>query len=131
VDYSSPETGKALETIFNERFGADALKAIKADLKATEDKSKKEAAAVSKTVAPESEAQDPGELAKILFARLADAEPMGEPELAKLADARAQAIVSELSEAGKIPTERVQVKPSTALEKGDAVTAALNLEARR
>jgi hypothetical protein len=128
VDFSSPETGKALEAIFNERFGADALKAIKADLKATEDKSKKEAAAVSKTVAPESEAQDPGELAKILFARLADAEPMGEPELAKLADARAQAIVSELSEAGRIPTERVQVKPSTALEKADAVTAALTLE---
>ena len=101
VDYSSPETGKALEAIFTERFGSDALKAIKTDLKATEDKTKKEAAAEGKTAAPESEVRDPGQLAKILFARLAEAEPMGEPELAKLADARAQAIVSELSEAGK------------------------------
>jgi Domain of Unknown Function (DUF748) len=131
VDYSSPETGKALEAIFIERFGSDALKAIKADLKAAEGKAKKEAAAESKTAAPESEATDPGQLAKIFFARLADAEPMGELDLVKLADARAQAIVSELSEAGKIPTERIQVKPSAALEKGDAVTAALNLEARR
>jgi hypothetical protein len=131
VDYSGPETGKALEAIFTDRFGVDPLKAVKADMKAAEDKSKKEAAAEGKTAAPESEAKDPGQLAKILFARLADAEPVGDSELAKLADARAQAIVSELTEAGQISAERVQVKPSVPLEKGDAVTAALSLEPMR
>jgi hypothetical protein len=126
VDYGGPETEKALEGIFTERFGADALKVVKADMKAAEDKSKKDAAAEGKTPTPES--GDPGQLSKILFARLVDAEPVGDSDLAKLADARAKAIVSELTVAGQIPAERVQVNPSTAMEKGDAATAALTLE---
>jgi hypothetical protein len=129
VDYSSPETQKALEAMFVQRFGADALKVLKAELKAAEDKGKKEAAA--KGAAAAAEPKDPGQLAKILFARLADAEPVGDPELAQLADARSQAIVAELSGPDGIPAQRVEVKPSLALEKKDPPTAALNLEAGR
>jgi hypothetical protein len=128
VDFGSPETGKALEAIFIERFGLDALKTIKADWKASEDMSKKEAAE-RKTAAAEPEAKETRQLAKIIFARLADAEAVGGAELTQLADARAQAIVSELSEGGQIQAERIEVKPSVALEKGGAVTAALNLKA--
>jgi len=126
VDYSSPETQKALEAMFVQRFGADALNVLKAELKAAEDKAKKDAAA-----APAAEPKDPGQLAKILFARLADAEPIGDPELAQLADARSQAIVAELSGPDGIPAERVEVKPPAVLEKKDPPSAALNLEAGR
>ena len=80
---------------------------------------------------PVSEAEDLGQLAKILFARLVDVEPVDHSELARLADARAQAIVSELTEAGQIPAERVQVKSSAAMDKGGAVTAELTLDARQ
>ncbi len=38
VDFSSPETGKALEALFAQRFGADALQALKAELKAADEK---------------------------------------------------------------------------------------------
>jgi flagellar motor protein MotB len=49
----------------------------------------------------------------------------------KLADARAQAIVAELTDAGQLPTERIEVKPSAADDKKGSVSAALSLEARR
>ena len=35
VDYSSPEAGKALEALFTERFGGEALKTLKAELLAS------------------------------------------------------------------------------------------------
>ncbi|PKN29677.1 MAG: hypothetical protein CVU64_07105, partial [Deltaproteobacteria bacterium HGW-Deltaproteobacteria-21] len=54
VDYGSPETGKALEVMFSDRFGADALKTLKAELKAIE-KVRKEEAVKNKAVAEEAE----------------------------------------------------------------------------
>ena len=66
-----------------------------------------------------------------MFARLGEAEPIGEPELTRLAEARSQAIVAELSEAGQIPAERIGVKPPVAVDKKDAVSASLHLEAGR
>jgi hypothetical protein len=131
VDFGSSDTGKTLEAMFAERFGSDALKALKDEQKAAEDKAKKEAAAKGAASAAEGEPRDPGQLAKTMFARLADAEPIGDPELTQLADARAQAIVAEVSAAGQIPAERIEVKPSAAVDKKDSVSAALNLEAGR
>ncbi len=133
ADYSSPEIGKALEAMFTERFGADALKAIQAEMKAADDNAKKIAAAKAAEAAPEGEARDPGRLAKTLFTRLADAEPIGEPEMAGLAAARSQAIATELSGPGGVPAERVVLNPPAAMEKEKEVppTAVLNLEAAR
>ena len=132
VDFSSPETGKALEAMFSERFGADALKALKAEQKAAFEKAKKDAAAAKTSGGtPAVVEEDPGQLAKNLFGRLAEAEPADDAALAKLADARAQAIVAELSAAGQIPADRIEVKPSAADDKKDSVSAALNLEAGR
>jgi len=132
VDFSSLETGKAIEAMFSERFGADALKGLKAEQKAAFEKAKKDAASAKTsggaTAAVE---EDPGQFAKTLFGRLAEAEPADDDALTKLADARSQAIVAELSAAGQIPAERIEVKPSAADEKKDAVSAALNLEANR
>ena len=131
VDFGSPETGKALEAMFAERFGSDALKALKDEQKAAEDKAKKEAAAKGAASAAEGESRDPGQLAKAMFARLAESEPIGDPELTQLAEARAQAIVAELGEAGRIPAERIVVKPPAAVDRKDPVSAVLSLEAGR
>jgi hypothetical protein len=129
VDFGSPETGKALETMFATRFGADALKALKAEQQAAEEKAKKEAAAKAAAAATAGEPRDPGQLAKAMFARLAESEPVGDPELTRLAEARSQAIVAELSEAGRIAADRIEVKPPVALDKQDPVSAGLHLEA--
>jgi hypothetical protein len=130
VDFSSPETGKALEAMFLERFGADALKSLKDEQKASFEKAKKEAAAGKASAGtPPVVEEDPGQLAKNLFVRLAEAEPADDAALAKLADARAQAILAELSGAGQIPAERIEIKPSAADGNKDGVSAVLGLEA--
>jgi hypothetical protein len=130
VDFSSPETGKALQAMFAERFGADALGTLKAELKAADEKAQRDATAKG-AAAAETGSDDPGRNAKILFDRLAAAEPVDDGALARLADARAQAIVAELGEAGKIPAERIEVKPPAAVDAKEPVSALLNLEAGR
>jgi hypothetical protein len=131
VDFGSPETTKALEILFAERLGAEALKALKAELKAADEKAKKEAAAKGKAAPVETPAEDPGKAAKVLFDRLAAAEPVDDDALVRLGDARAQAVVAELSGPGQIAAERLEAKPAAALDPKDAISAALNLEAGR
>jgi hypothetical protein len=130
VDFSSPETGKALEALFAARFGADALQALKAELTAADEKEKKDAAAKGAAAAPAG-ADDPGRHAKILFERLAAVEPVDDGALTRLADARAQAVVAELGAGGRIPAERLAIKPSAAVDVKDPVSALLDLEAGR
>jgi hypothetical protein len=131
VDFGSPETAKALEALFAERIGAEALKALKAELKAADEKARKEAAAKGKAGPAEAAAEDPGQAAKVLFDRLAAAEPVDDGALARLGDARAQAVIAELSGPGQIAAERLETKPAAALDPKDPVSAALNLEAGR
>ena len=102
-------------------------------MKAAEEKAKKEAAAKSGAASPDSVAQDPGQLAKLHCARLAEGEPIGEPELAGLADARSRAIAAELSGPGAVPPERVVLSPPAAMEKEKELppTAVLNLDVAR
>jgi hypothetical protein len=131
VDFGSPETGKALEAMFAERFGAEALKALTDEQKAAEDKARKETAAKGAASAAEVTPEDPGQLAKAMFARLAASEPIGDPELTQLAEARAQAIVAELVDPGRLPAERIAVKPPAAVDGKEAASASLSLEAGR
>ncbi len=132
VDFSSPETGQALESMFSERFGADALMALKADQEAALEKADKNNAAAKTTggTATATE-EDPGRLVKDLFARLIEVEPVDDAALVKLADARAQAIVAELTHAGQLTSERIKVKPSAPYDDKGEVSAALSLEAGR
>jgi hypothetical protein len=130
VDFSSPETGKALEVMFSERFGADALEALKAKENAALEKAQKEPSAVKAAGGTAAVAEeDPGQFAKNLFARLAEIEPVDDDALVKLSDARARAIVTELTGAGQLAAERIEVKPSVPDKKKDSVSAELNLEA--
>jgi uncharacterized protein involved in outer membrane biogenesis len=126
VDYSGPETLSALEAMFAERFGADSLKAVKADVQAEEEKAKKGETAKGRPV--QASGGDPGRLARRLFKRLAEAQPVDEANLNKLADARAQAIVAELSRQGGIARERIGVRPPAVLDEKGSISAALSLE---
>jgi len=116
VDFTSSATRDALADMFKERFDRKALSAIKDE---------------TKVAAKKSGTEDPGSLAKELFARLVDSEPVPDAELVRLADARAQAVVAALNEAKPIPPERLASKASAAMaQDGDGpVSAALSLEA--
>jgi hypothetical protein len=130
VEFSSPETGKALEVMFSEHFGADALEALKVEQKTSFEKAQKESAAIKTNRATATTAEeDPGKFFENLFERLAEVEPVDDAALVKLADARAQTIVTELTGAGQLAAERIKVKPSAPDEKTDSVSAKLSLEA--
>jgi hypothetical protein len=121
VDYGNPDTVEVLEDMFEERFGSAELKTLKEELKDAEKKAKKDKNGKSET-------KDPGHLGKILYSRLVDAEPVGNPELIKLAGERSQGIMEELAGPGGFPVERIEIKPSTAMTGKDQPTALLNLE---
>jgi hypothetical protein len=113
LDFGSPDTVSILEAMFEAHFGPDALNALKEELKAEE--------AINET-------KDPGQLGKTLFERLADVEPIGTPELMRLADTRANAVLEKISGPGGIPGERIEIKPSVAMARKDNPSAMLNLE---
>lgn len=125
VDWSDPKTGKELEKMFVERFGADPLKTIKEERKEAEKEKKKDPDALKV------ENEDPGRLAKILFARLAEAEPIGEKELTMLARERTDAVMAELGGPDGIPEDHLGIKPPASAGKKDPPSALLNLEPMR
>ncbi|RJR40921.1 MAG: DUF748 domain-containing protein [Desulfobacteraceae bacterium] len=125
-DYSNPKTGKALEAMFKERFGPEPLKNLKRELKDARENAKKE-----ESDPKGKEAEDPWQLAKILYARLEEVEPVDDAALVRLADSRAQAIVGELRERLGISPERLNTLSSVAVEQKDPAAAALSLEIMR
>jgi hypothetical protein len=117
VDFSSSETAEAIEDMFTERFGQDALKALEAELKNRPPK--------------EEQSADAGSTAKRLFARLVEAEPVSEAQFVQLADRRAEAVIAELSGPQGVSAERLTTRTSTALAPKEQVSAALDLEVAR
>ncbi|MBI5550853.1 MAG: DUF748 domain-containing protein [Desulfobacterales bacterium] len=115
LDFSSSETRDALEEMFEERFGEDALEAFEDEMKAAR---------------KEGRAADAGSYAKELFARLLAVESIPDERLVELAQARAQAVTAELSAQG-LPAERFGTREPVALEAAaESVTIALGMEAR-
>jgi uncharacterized protein involved in outer membrane biogenesis len=130
VDYSGPETAKAVEALFVERLGADRLKALKAEQAAALAKARKDAAAAGKSGAAPPVEDDPGRFTKELIGRIERAQPVDDAALVRLADERAAAVVAEVRDVGLIAPERLGVLPPAAMEKTDGpVAAALKLEA--
>jgi hypothetical protein len=113
LDFSNPDTVSILEAMFAAHFGPDALNILKEELKAEEDTS---------------ETRDPGQFGKTLFERLADVEPIGTPELMRLADSRAQAVLEKMSGPGGISVNRIEIKPSVAADRRDNPSALLDLK---
>jgi hypothetical protein len=131
VDYSGPETVKAVEALFAERLGAESLKTLKAEQAAAIAKARKDAVAAGKSGAALQAEDDPGRFTKELIGRIEKAQPVDDAALARLADARAAAVVGEVREQGMIAPERLATLPPAAMEKTDGpVTAALSLEAK-
>jgi hypothetical protein len=113
LDFSNPDTVSILEAMFEAHFGPDALNALKEELKAEE--------AINET-------KDPGQLGKALFERLADVEPVGTPELIRLAGSRAEAVLERMSEPGGISVNRIEIEPPVAVDRRDNPSALLELE---
>jgi len=116
LDFSSSETREVLEEMFSERFGDDALEAF-------EDEAKK--------ARKEGKAADAGFVAKGLFERLLEVQPMPDARLVELARARAQAVIAEMGRAQETSAERLGTQEPAALKPDEPITAALSLEARQ
>lgn len=116
LDYSSSETRKVLEAMFEERFGEEALEAFEDEMKAAR---------------KEGQASDAGFYAKELFARLLTTEQVPEDRLVELAQARTQAVIAEMSGPQGLPPDRLGSRPPVALDaSSEEITAALGMEAR-
>ncbi len=108
VDYSGPETAKAVEALFVQRLGAEALKALRTEQAEALAKARKEAAAARAAgSAPPPVEDDPGRFTKDLIGRIERAEPVDDAALSRLADARAAAVVAEVRDVGMIAPERL------------------------
>jgi hypothetical protein len=121
VDYGNPETVAALEEMFKKHFGLEAFNTLKDKVQATQEKEEKGADAT-----PELKDKDGDRYAKMLFARLKDAEPVGSMDLLQLAEKRSRAIMDELSAPDGIPGERIEIKSPAAVSE-DQPTAVLEL----
>ena len=123
IDYGNPETQRALEAMFAERFGTAQLKELQDSLQ--KDKVK---AAQSAVQTPQTKkTADPGQLSKAIYARLMESEPVPETVLTELAEARARAIVAVLTGDGGVAPARLSTKPPAPLPKDAPVTAKLFL----
>jgi hypothetical protein len=131
VDFGHPDTEDALEDMFRERFDKAAFKELEARVEAEE-----EAAEAAAKSAPSADGQakkppakDPGRLAKALFARLVESEPLEETALRDLAQSRGLAISTQLTEGGGLTPQRLSLGAPAPVDGGDAPAAKLELKA--
>ena len=120
VAFGDPKVQEQLMVLFREAFGEQALSELMTSL-APPPPPKKDAKA--KPVVQ----VDPGKISKALFERLVANEPVEEVVLQQLADARSQAIKTEMTMEGALPVARVATKPSGLLKAGEPITAMLEL----
>jgi hypothetical protein len=123
VDFGSPETQKALTSMYRERFGASELKKLEKSIANHPDEG-------SDSNAPPTQpakGEDPGTLSKAAYNRLVKSETLEESKLNELATARGQAILEELTTEGGITLDQVTVKEPAAVSDGKPVSALLSL----
>jgi hypothetical protein len=125
VDFSNPDTQKALEDMFVERFSDSELEELINSLQPVPENNAKDKA----KKAPPEKALDPGLISKTLFHRMVESEPLPESVLVELAANRASAIISELTVEGMVPEENLSQRAPEAKEDEGPVTAKLELDA--
>jgi outer membrane protein OmpA-like peptidoglycan-associated protein len=132
VDFSSAESQKRLAEIYVSRYGQEAYDAIvaqitpKVDAAETKDaKSKKKKTKKTGTVQV---VVDPGALSKLLYADLIKREQVDPATLTQLADDRAKVIAAKLIGDNGLPQERISIKPSEGVKRGEALTSVLGLD---
>jgi uncharacterized protein involved in outer membrane biogenesis len=144
LDFSDSMTRRALEELYQERFGAPALNEVEQAIKqgtikpraATgqkpgEGKRKKKGVfsrvfnnlKLYKIVPGAKSPEESERMAEELYARLVDSEPVSDKTLSQLAQGRAQAIIAEIQSAGGIPENRLASKAPEPLT-GKAVPSA-------
>ncbi len=149
LDFGSSKVRKALEKIFEERFGEKALDEISRavekgeitprDLKveaAERKKGKKpdlfsralDAVKVHKVVPGMKSLEESEVLAAELYFRLVESAPLPEEQLKQLASHREKAISGELQGAGGLPNTRIQTAAPEPLEGDEGTSAKLSLE---
>ena len=120
VDFGSPETQKALTSMYRERFGASELKKLEKSIANQPDEG-------ANSKSPSARGEDPGALSKAAYTRLVESESLEKSTLNELAAARGQAIVEELTTEGGISPDQVTFKEPGAVPDGKPVSAMLSL----
>jgi hypothetical protein len=133
VDFSSPDSQKRMSEIYVSRYGQEAYDAIVAQItpkeSAVETKDTKNKKKKAKKAEAAPAVEDPGAFSKLLYADMLKREQVDPAVLKQLADDRAQAIAAKLSENNGLPQERISIKPSEGIKRGDALTSVLGLDA--
>jgi hypothetical protein len=131
VDFSNPQSQERLKEMFINRYGQEAYDVLNPAAKPVDEKTKTKKAkkkSDAKQADTSTVAEDPGELAKRLFADLVKREQIELSALKQLADQRAQAIVTKMTAADGLPSDRVMVKPCEGTN-DDGISASLDLDA--
>lgn len=149
LDFHDGKTQDALEELFEQRFGKDALKTVRrgvedgsirpraAEGQGSEPAERKKQGVWSRVMRTvglhkmlhhKESAREAATLGEELFTRLAEAESIGNDALVRLATRRAEAVRSEL-EAGGVAPERLIVGTPDELPEGTPPTVKLSLEA--
>ena len=118
LDLSDPGLQPVLEKLFLEKFEKEQL---------NETKSALPVAASPRDTVKDEPAQVTERPARALYEKLLTRENLSNLELQKLADARAEAVVSEILRAGGIPARRLTVKAPEVLDEKEPVTVKLEL----
>jgi hypothetical protein len=133
VDFSSPDSQKKLIEIYVSRYGQEAYDAIVAQITPKENAAETKETKIKKKKSKKGETmqtvEDPGALSKLLYADLIKREQVDPTILKQLADDRAQTIAAKLSGDNGLPQERINIKPSEGVKRGDALTSVLGLDA--
>jgi outer membrane protein OmpA-like peptidoglycan-associated protein len=149
LDFSDSKTRRALEEIYQERFGAPALDEIEQALeqgtikpratpKQADQGERKKPGLFSRVaksikiykIVPGAKSPEESELmAGELYARLVEKEPVSEKTLSQLAQERAQAVIAELQSAGGVPEQRLDVQAPETVPAGAEPSASLSLDA--
>ena len=151
LDFSDSKVRHALEKIYAERFGSQALDEISLAVKKGEVKPRessaenaerrkaKKAGIISRTfsaakvykIVPGLKSPEESELlAGELFYRLAEKEPLPEKDLLQLAEKRGQAVRTEVEQAHLIETDRAQTANPEPVAGDEGVSARLSLESK-
>jgi uncharacterized protein involved in outer membrane biogenesis len=128
VDFSNARSQQKLTAMFVERYGQEAYDTLNPGTKPVDKKAKAKKAR-AKQADMQQAPEDPGEIAKRIYAELIKREQVDQAVLKQLADNRAQAVVNYLTSPDRLAAERVTAKPSESTSAKDAITTVLGLDA--
>ncbi len=125
LDFGNPAVQTALEQVFSEKFGQDALTQRKQQNMTEEEDAADQPAASTQ----EREVQDPAAPWKKMFQALVAEAQLTEEALMQLAEARAAVVLAQLQGTTGLPPQRTMLKPAKVLKPGKTPQVKMMLEA--